>query len=215
MHMSTRTRLSLAEIAALAILAPATAASGRSVEAGGGRDVSAPAVPASRLGAWQHQVGSTFSSRLGVQRAQFGPLGSGMPGARFGFGSGLLGSAPVGKGPSTLAVDAATHTIYVANGFNLNGPSANGNTVYVTNNGDSTVSVFNGAICNAQVTSGCGQTPATVPVGSRAPGIFADDANHTVYVGNFNDGTVSMINSATCNATDLASCPTSVPPRSP
>ena len=152
-----------------------------------------------------------------------------------------------------MAVDAATHTIYVANGFDLNGPFIAGNTVsvidgrqcraqdvsrckgpwptvtvgngpstiaidratdtgYVTNNSDNTVSVFNGAICNAQVTSGCGQTPATVPVGSGPIGIFADHANHTVYVGNFNDGTVSMIDSATCNTTNLASCPTTAPP---
>jgi hypothetical protein len=79
-------------------------------------------------------------------------------------------------------------------------------------NSDNTVSVFNGAICNAQDMSGCGQTPATVPVGSGPIGIFADHANHTVYVANFNDETVSIINSATCNATDLASCPTSAPP---
>ena len=37
------------------------------------------------------------------------------------FGSSLVGSAPVGNGPSTLAVDPATHTIYVANGYNPNG----------------------------------------------------------------------------------------------
>jgi DNA-binding beta-propeller fold protein YncE len=170
-----------------------------------------------------------------------------------GVGSALVGAAPVGNGPSTAAIDAATHTIYAANGFNPNGAPAGGNTVsvidgrhcsaqdvsrckgpwptvtvgndpstitvdeatdtvYVTNNSDNTVSVFNGAICNAQTTSGCGQTPATVPVGSSPIGIFADHNNHTVYVGNFNDGTVSMIDSATCNATNLASCPTNAPP---
>ena len=171
----------------------------------------------------------------------------------FGFGSALVGSAPVGAGPSALAADPATHTIYVGEGFNTNGPAAGGNTVsvidsrrcnaqdvsrckgpwptmtvgngpsaiavdratdtvYVANNTDNTVSVFNGAICNAQDRSGCRQTPATVPVGSGPIGIFADHANHTVYVANFNDGTVSMINSATCNAADLTSCPTSAPP---
>ena len=122
------------------------------------------------------------------------------------LGSALVGSAPVGNGPSELAVDAATHTIYVANGYNDNGPNAGGNTVsvidarhcqamdvsrcqgpwptitvgnlpstiavdtatdtvYVTDTGANTVSVFNGATCNALVTSGCGQRPATVRVG--------------------------------------------------
>jgi len=38
------------------------------------------------------------------------------------FGSALVGSAPVGIAPSTLAVDPATHTIYVANGYNDDGP---------------------------------------------------------------------------------------------
>jgi DNA-binding beta-propeller fold protein YncE len=174
----------------------------------------------------------------------------------FGFGSSLVGSAPVGNGPSTLAVDPATHTIYVANGFNTSGTNANGNTVsvidarrcqardvsrckgpwptitvgnepstiaidlktdtvYVTNNTDNTVSVFDGATCNALDTEGCGQKPATVPVGAGPLGIFADPANHTVYVASFNSGngsTVSMLDSASCNATDLAGCPTQSPP---
>ncbi len=101
----------------------------------------------------------------------------------------------VGSGPSTVAVDQATDT------------------VYVTNVNDNTVSVINGATCNARVTSGCGQTPATVPVGGAPIGIFADDANHTVYVANFNDSTVSMIDSKTCNGGDLAGCPKQSPPK--
>ena len=175
-----------------------------------------------------------------------------------GLGSALVGSAPVGNGPSELALDAATHTIYVANGYNDNGPNAGGNTVsvidarhcqamdvsrckgpwptitvgnlpstiaidqatdtvYVADTGASTVSVFNGATCNALDTSGCGQTPTTVPVGLQPIGIFADPANHTVYIPNFDNGqgastTVSMLNSATCNAAHLAGCPAQPPP---
>ena len=170
------------------------------------------------------------------------------------LGSALVGSAPVGNGPSELAVDAATDTAYVANGYNDNGPNAGGDTVsvintrhcqaldvsrckgpwptikvgnepstiavdaatdtvYVDNNGANTVSVFNGATCNAMDTSGCDQKPATVPVGSQPMGIFVDDTNHTVYVGNPGKGnTVSMIDSATCNASDLATCPKTQPP---
>jgi DNA-binding beta-propeller fold protein YncE len=176
-----------------------------------------------------------------------------------GFGSALVGSAPVGNGPSELALDPATHTIYVANGNNDNGPNAGGNTVsvidarhcqaldvsrctgpwptitvgnqpstiaidqttdtvYVTDTGGNAVSVFNGATCNALVTSGCGQTPATVPVGLAPLGIYADPANHTVYIANSNNGagsgstTVSLLDSATCNATHLAGCPVQPPP---
>ncbi len=46
----------------------------------------------------------------------------------------------VGNLPSTVAIDQATDT------------------VHVTDTGASTVSVFNGATCNALITSGCGQT---------------------------------------------------------
>jgi DNA-binding beta-propeller fold protein YncE len=190
-----------------------------------------------------------LSARRGAPERSFLPF-AGPSGL---LGSSLLGTTPVGAGPSALAADPATHTIYVGNGWNPNGPSAGGNTVsvidsrhcsthdvsrcdgpwptvtvgngpssiavdqatdtvYVTNNDDNTVSVFNGAICNAQDASGCEQTPATVPVGSGPFGIFADDANRTVYIANFNDGTISMINSATCNAADLAGCPSTAPP---
>ena len=53
----------------------------------------------------------------------------------------------VGNLPSSVAVDEKTDTVYVSNAA------------------DNTMSVFNGATCNAENTSGCGQTPATVPVG--------------------------------------------------
>jgi DNA-binding beta-propeller fold protein YncE len=180
-----------------------------------------------------------------------------------GFGSALVGSAPVGNGPSTLALNPATHTLYVANGNNDNGPNAGGNTVsvidtrrchvhdisnctgpwptitvgslpsgvaidqgtdtvYVTDVADNMVSVFNGGTCNAENTRGCGQTPAAVPVGLAPLELFADLANHTVYVVNYgapafggppgDSTTVSMINSATCNAADLAACPKTAPP---
>ena len=132
-----------------------------------------------------------------------------------------------GTGPSALAVDPATHTIYVANGNNDNGPDAGGDTV----------SVIDARRCNAQDVSRCkgpwptitvgkpaerdrgrradrhgvrhqrrrqhglgvqrrhlqrawtrqvaGRRPATVPVGRQPIGLFADPANHTVYVANY------------------------------
>ena len=189
-------------------------------------------------------------ARLGKQRgfaAAFDLRGG------LGSGSALVSSAPVGNGPGANALDEATHTLYVASGFNDNGNAVGGNTVsvidtrrcraddvshckgpwptitvgnqpsgiaideqtdtvYVSNIADNTVSVFNGATCNGQNTSGCGQTPATVPVGSTPLGIFADPANDTVYIPNAGETDVSMIDSATCNATELAACPTTAPP---
>jgi YVTN family beta-propeller protein len=110
--------------------------------------------------------------------------------------SGCKGPWPtltVGNEPYAVAVDEATDTLYV------------------TNTTDNTVSVVNGATCNAQVTSGCNQTPATVPVGTAPDGIFADETNHTVYIANFSDNTVSLLNSATCNGSHLGGCPTTSP----
>ncbi|MGI8559475.1 MAG: YncE family protein [Solirubrobacteraceae bacterium] len=229
-------------LASLVALAPAAGSAGANTIKRGAVSGRARYVQDTRL-----RAGWNASSR--PEQRSFsgfsGPLG-------FGFGSSLVGSAPVGNGPSTLAVDANTHTIYVANGFNTNGPNANGNTVsvidardcqardvsrckgpwptikvgnepstiaidqktdtvYVTNNTDNTVSVFNGANCNALDSAGCGQTPATVPVGVGPLGIFADPVNHTVYIANFDNtrgDTISMLNSASCNATDLNACPT-------
>jgi YVTN family beta-propeller protein len=107
----------------------------------------------------------------------------------------------VGNLPSSIAVDQATDT------------------VYVTIIGNNTVAVFNGATCNALDTSGCGQAPAHVRVGPGPFGIFADDANHTVYAGNpgpaFNENTMSMINTRTCNGSDLVGCARQKPPAVP
>jgi len=190
------------------------------------------------------------------------PLASATP--SFGSGSARENGASVGTGPSTLAVNPATHTIYVANGYNDNGPQlpAPGNTVsvidsrhcnardvsrckgpwptitvgnmpsgiaideqtdtiYVSNVMDNTVSVFNGATCNAQDSTGCGQTATTVPVGLDPLGLLVDPANHTVYVPDFgalavggspDSTTLSMIDSATCNATDHSGCPHTAAP---
>jgi DNA-binding beta-propeller fold protein YncE len=241
-------------LAASTVLATAATAQGRPIQAA---DPGHPLAPAASRPprAQPGHIRAVFSPD--PWRSGPAPTAGPLTGSS-GFGSALVGSAPVGNGPSAVALDAATHTIYVANGSNLNGPNAGGNTVsvidarhcnaqdvsrckgrwptitvgnlpagvavdqktdtvYVTDFGDNTVSVFNGATCNALDTSGCGQKPATVPVGPQPLSIFADPANHTVYIVNTDNGlgattTVSMLNSATCNATHLAGCPATQPP---
>jgi DNA-binding beta-propeller fold protein YncE len=210
-------------------------------------------VTAAHHGRWVARMpGSHTSARLRAARVHdFGP-GLGLEGAS-GFGRSLLALTPTGVGPSGIAVDPATGTIYVANGQDDIGPNPGGNTVsvistrachaedissctglwptitvgdepstiavdvptdtvYVTNIDDNTVSVFNGATCNAEDFAGCTQTAATVPVGNVPNGVYVDEANHTVYVPNIADGTVSMIDSSTCNARRLTACPTNPPP---
>jgi YVTN family beta-propeller protein len=150
----------------------------------------------------------------------------------------------VGSGPTGIALDGATHTVYTSN-FNdatvspMNAASCNAtttsgcgaqpagslrtgggtswvtvdpatDTIYTPNSYTNTVSVLNGAACNATITAGCTRYPATVPVGGYPSEPAVDDATHTVYVTNSADGTVSVIKSAACNATITAGCLKSV-----
>jgi YVTN family beta-propeller protein len=91
--------------------------------------------------------------------------------------------------PHGIAVDAATDTVYVTD-----------------NGGENIVSVINGATCNASITTGCGQTPATVTVGQASYGIVDDSATHTAYVTNDNSNTVSVIDTRHCRSGDTSGC---------
>jgi YVTN family beta-propeller protein len=92
----------------------------------------------------------------------------------------------VGGEPEFLALDQVTDTIYVAN----------------TSSG--TVSVIDGATCNASVTSGCGKVAATARVGAGAFPIAVDAATNTIYVGVNN--AVAVIDGATCDAASVTGC---------
>jgi DNA-binding beta-propeller fold protein YncE len=91
-----------------------------------------------------------------------------------------------------VAIDPATDTIYVADLQNGEGPG--------------TVSVINGAACNAATSAGCGLTPPTVTVGFGPAGIAFDPVNRSVVVTNIEDTSVSVIDAATCNAIVTSSC---------
>ena len=97
-------------------------------------------------------------------------------------------ATPVGNNPQSVAVDEANDT------------------VYVVNQNDNTVSVLNGATCNATVTSGCKERAPTVRVGLSPTGVIVNQATQTIYVTNGTNDTVSVINARTCNATDHAGC---------
>ena len=149
---------------------------------------------------------------------------------------------PIGNSPQGVAVDAATHTAYAANGDDatvsvidtatcdahvttrcadtppvINLGDANAfpvqvvrvaatHTLYTTNAGDGTVSVINTATCNSLVATSCGRTPPRITVGNQPVDAAYDPATHTLYVANFSDGTVSMIDTATCNARVSSGC---------
>jgi DNA-binding beta-propeller fold protein YncE len=101
----------------------------------------------------------------------------------------------VGPEPLGIAVNQITDTVYVTSLGNFTGK---------------TVSVINGATCNAASRTGCRQKPATVTVGPAPFGIAIDQATNTIYVANNNGGdgpaSLSVINGATCDAANSTGC---------
>jgi hypothetical protein len=105
-----------------------------------------------------------------------------------------LGSDPRFGQPSpfAIAVDAATDTVYTANIFDGEGAG--------------TVSVIDGATCNALTTSGCDQAPASAPAGFGAASIAVDPTTNRVYATNIEDTSVTTINGSSCNGTNPTGC---------
>jgi DNA-binding beta-propeller fold protein YncE len=102
-----------------------------------------------------------------------------------------LPAVPVGVGPVAIALDQATDTIYVVNS---------------TSN---TVSVIDGATCNAGNTSGCRRKPPAVRAGANPVDVAVNEATGTVYVANWGNGAgtrVSVIDGRTCDATVRSGC---------
>jgi DNA-binding beta-propeller fold protein YncE len=77
-------------------------------------------------------------------------------------------------------------------------------TVYVTNNLDNTVSVLNGAACDATDSRGCRRPAPSVPAQEFV--VAADPATGTLYGSSFTGSQIDVINAATCHAGDLAGC---------
>jgi len=86
-----------------------------------------------------------------------------------------------GPGARGIAVDEATDTIYVADTF------------------DNTVSVINGASCNARMHSACDQKPAMAPVGNSPRRVAVDPRTDTVYVTNADSNSVTILDGRTCD----------------
>ena len=104
----------------------------------------------------------------------------------------------VGEGLAGIVANPTTDTVYAS----VAGPAFNNTGSEI---GD-TVAVINGATCNATDVAGCGQTPATVTVGQTPFGLALDPDNHTLYVNDAPENEVSMVDTATCNATNTSGC---------
>ena len=98
-------------------------------------------------------------------------------------------TARVGRGPDGVALNSATHSLYVAN---------------VT---DDTISMLNAATCNATVSSGCGPGPSRSLRTGRSPRwVTVDQVTDTLYVTNGDDYTASVLSGARCNASVASGC---------
>ena len=97
-------------------------------------------------------------------------------------------TVPLGNAPRFLGVNTIT------------------NSIYVSNRGDGTLSVINGATCNRSNTSSCSQAQPTTVVGNTPQQIAVDESTNRIYVENQSDGTVSVINGSHCNGTDVSGC---------
>ena len=68
------------------------------------------------------------------------------------------------------------------------------------------LAMISGATCNVNDQAGCGLAPATTPDGSGAIAMAENPFTRTVYAVNEEDDDMSVIDAATCNATDHAGC---------
>ena len=151
------------------------------------------------------------------------------------------GTLTVGTGPYSIAFDTATNTVYsadlvsqtvsVTNGQDCDAADLAGcatapeasvavgvdavwaemdnvdHTLYVVNASDDTVSVIDTGICNGRHLAACaGLIPASLQTGNGPNAAAFDPATHTLYVPNWVDNDVSVIDTTQCNATDTTGC---------
>jgi YVTN family beta-propeller protein len=86
------------------------------------------------------------------------------------------------------------------------------NTVYVANTAANTVSVINGATCNATVHTGCGQQAAVALVGISPRRVAVDPVTNTIYVTNAGSNSVTMLDGRTCSGVVHTGCGPAVAP---
>jgi DNA-binding beta-propeller fold protein YncE len=82
-------------------------------------------------------------------------------------------------------------------------------TFYVTGTASNTVAMINAAACSAARLGGCGRIPASFPAGSTPQEAAVDPGTHTLYLASA--GTLSVVSTRTCNASDVRGCPAQSP----
>jgi DNA-binding beta-propeller fold protein YncE len=107
-----------------------------------------------------------------------------------------VATIPVGPDPIGVALDRVTHTLYVAN---------------AADDLPGTVSAVDTRHCNGLDTGRCDQNWPTTPAGRVPWAIAVDPRTHTVFTTNLRDATVSVIQGASCNATNHTGCARTAP----
>ena len=81
-------------------------------------------------------------------------------------------------------------------------------TIYVPGTGPdfNVLAVVNARTCNADVATGCAHPVATLTAGAGSFSGAFDPVTRTVYVANYDDGTVSVVDGARCNGTVTVGC---------
>ena len=100
----------------------------------------------------------------------------------------ILATVPVAGSASTIAVDWATGTLYV------------------TSPDPSLVTVISTSTCSARDVSGCAGHLTVARGGVDPLGPVSDQTSHTLYLVDGGENTVSMINTAACNAARVTGC---------
>src|SRR5262249_29884462 len=91
------------------------------------------------------------------------------------------------------------------------GATAADGTIYAWNSDEGTVSLINTATCNAVHRASCHQAKPTVNTGATDIMGFSNPRTHTVYAVDIDDDTVSVLDTAACNAHHPAGCPVLAP----
>jgi DNA-binding beta-propeller fold protein YncE len=115
------------------------------------------------------------------------------------------------NGSDGRGCDRAPRTIKVGSNPEWDTVDQQTNTVYVANANAGTVSVINGARCNATIGAGCARPATTVATGTGAAFVAIDEHRHTLFVSNPVDDTLSAINTTRCTGAHTAGCPKLAP----
>ena len=109
---------------------------------------------------------------------------------------------------SAVTTGCAQHLVAVTAGTDPIGSVVDPttNTIYAINASSDSVAVIAGGTCDAANTTGCSSTPTLINVGQGPEFAALNPATRTLYVANYDSGTVSVVNLRACNASDVKGC---------